>query len=226
MSSTSPRLGTTPTLRYRRDVRPLHFPESEPEELRVPEGKAHVMLKTALWMILRAALRPSNSIGCDQFVYWLANNNRRACAPDVFVKLGVPDFVFGSWKTWEHGTPELAVEIVRPFDGKRLTWHERFERYYEMGIRELVRFDPEKPPGERLRVFDRVEGDLVERVVESDTSPCVTLGLTWVVAPLDGLEVGLRLADANGALLLTEAEGALRRVEELETRLAALGPTR
>ncbi len=185
----------------------------------MPEGKAHVMLKTALWMILRTALRPANSIGCDQFVYWLANNNRRACAPDVFVKLGVPDFVFGSWKTWENGTPELAVEIVSPFDGKRLAWQERFKRYYEMGIRELVRFDPEKRAGERLRVFDRVDGDLVERVIENDTSPCVTLGLTWVTAPLDGLAVGLRLADANGALLPTpeeQTQHALRRLAELE----------
>jgi hypothetical protein len=82
MSSTSPRHGTTPTLRYRRDVRPLRFPDSDPEEQRVPEGKAHVIRKTALWMILRAVLRPANSIACDQFVYWLANNSRGACAPD------------------------------------------------------------------------------------------------------------------------------------------------
>jgi hypothetical protein len=36
-SSFTTRLGNT-TLRHRRAVQPLYFPDSEPEELRVPEG--------------------------------------------------------------------------------------------------------------------------------------------------------------------------------------------
>ncbi|WP_437931791.1 hypothetical protein WMF37_21890 [Sorangium sp. So ce291] len=40
---------------------------------------------------------------------------------------------------------------------------------------ELVAFDPEAAPGERLRVWDRIDGDLVERVVEGERSPCTVL---------------------------------------------------
>jgi hypothetical protein len=51
----------------------------------------------------------------------------------------------------------------------------------------------------RVRVWDRIDDDLVERVVEDDVTPCVTLGLFWIVGPVDGVDVGLRLArDAGG----------------------------
>jgi Uma2 family endonuclease len=103
------------------------------------------------------------------------------CAPDVFVKLGAPDTIFRSWKTWERGAPDLAVEIDCTDDGKRDAWDERVARLWEAGVRELVQFAPEAPAGSRLHIWDRIEGDLVERVVEADAAPCVTLGLWWSI---------------------------------------------
>jgi Uma2 family endonuclease len=168
----------------------------------------HFELRTALYMILKRELAASVCIGSDQFVYWNAKDPKTCLAPDVFVKLGKPFAHFDSWKTWERGTPELAVEILSDSD----EWSEKLDRYHELGVRELVSFDPTSA---QLRVWDRIDDDLVERVVEGVT-PCLTLELFWVVAALGG-DRALRLArDATGATLLVTAE---ERVAELEEAL-------
>jgi Uma2 family endonuclease len=85
------------------------------------------------------------------------------------VKLDVPDTAFGSWKTWEcGGAPDLAVEIVSPNEGDGVPWTDKLASYHELGVKELVRFDPEAREGERLRVWDRVQGDLIERAAGRD----------------------------------------------------------
>jgi hypothetical protein len=84
-------------------------------------------------------------------------------------------------------------------------------------VRELVAYDAEAPAGTRLRIWDRVEDDLVERAIESERSPCRTLGLHWVVAPIGDDPAALRLArDAAGDDLLLTAEEA--RAEEARAR--------
>ena len=70
-------------------------------------------------------------------------------------------------------------------DSEGLAWDEKVARYAELGVTELLRFDPESPEGERMRAWDRIDEDLVEREVESDCTPCVPLGWTWVVRPVD-----------------------------------------
>ena len=216
------------TLRTRADVRyvrapePLHFPE---EALR-PEGKTHLTLRTFLYQLLHFALGREHSVGSEQFVYWNASNPHRCLAPDVFVKLGVPDVQFGTWKTWERGgAPELAVEIVSPTEGDGVPWREKIERYFECGVRELVRFDPEAEEGKRLRVWDRVSEDFVERVIADDRTPCLTLGLNWTISPVENEPVGLRLLDDEGRPLETREERSAARVRELEAELARRSPT-
>jgi Uma2 family endonuclease len=187
-----------PPLRYKRAPRPIHFPT----DLEMPEGKVHFKMCTLLYQILERAYSGQASLGCDQFVYWNAREPRRCLAPDAFVRRGRPDDLFKSWKTWERGAPELAVEIVSDTD-RADPWEEKLERYHEMGVRELVRFDADDPPGTRIRVWDRVEEDLVERELHGDTTPCATLSLHWVVAPGEGLPAALRLArDPEGRDLL------------------------
>jgi Uma2 family endonuclease len=209
-----------PEMRYVRAPAPIHFPE----EAEVPEGKTHLILRTFLFGLLRYALGGDHSVGSDQFVYWNASAPVRCVAPDLFVKLGVKDTSFGTWKTWERGgSPELAVEIVSPSEGDGVPWNEKLSRYHELGVKELVRFDPEGAEGSRLRVWDRVHDDLVERQIPGDRSPCLTLGLNWTVCPVDGEPVGLRLADDEGRLLETREEAAEARVRELEEKLARRG---
>jgi hypothetical protein len=197
-------------LRYVREPEPIHFPE----EAEVPEGKRHLVLRTFLFRMLQFALGPAHSVGSDQFVYWNARDARRNLAPDVFVKLDVPDSSFGSWKTWERGgAPDLAVEIVSPNEGDGVTWDEKIARYHELGVKELVRFDPEEPEGQRVRAWDRVREDLVERQIVGDRTPCITLGLDWIVCAVAGEPVGLRLVDGEGRLLEVPEEAAERRAE-------------
>jgi Uma2 family endonuclease len=211
-----------PEVRYVRAPEPLVFPEEE----EVPEGSTHLIVRTFLYGLLKFALGPEHSVGSDQFVYWIASDPKRKLSPDVFVRLGVPQTMFGSWKTWEQsGVPELAVEITSPNEGDGVTWEEKFARYYELGVKELVRFDPEEPEGRRVRVWDRVEDDLVERVIAGDRTPCLTLGLAWTVQKIPahpGEVLGLRLVDDEGRLLETREEKAERaKTEADEARAVA-----
>ncbi|HEY2517709.1 MAG TPA: Uma2 family endonuclease, partial [Polyangiaceae bacterium] len=166
-------------LRYVRAPRPIEFPE----EGEVPEGFAHLVVRTFLFRLLSFALGPSHTVGSDQFVYWDASDPKRRLAPDTFVKLGHPQPAqLGSWQAWRMGgAPDLAVEIVSPNEGDGLAWDEKLARYHQLGVAELVRFDPEAPEGEHLRVWDRVDGDLVERRIAGDRTLCLTLGLAWTV---------------------------------------------
>jgi 5,10-methylenetetrahydrofolate reductase len=118
--------------------------------------------------------------------------------------------------------PELCVEIVSPSDHEKETLEEKLERFHAMGVSEVVAFDPDAPPGRRVRAWDLVSGDLVERVVEGDETPCTTLGLWFVVAPavLNDLTDALRLAeDATGRKIvptLAERERAEKERERAE----------
>jgi hypothetical protein len=201
-------------VRHLRAPQPIHFPE----EAAVPEGKTHLILRTFLFALLRFALGPDHSVGSEQFVYWNARDPRRCLSPDLFVKLRVRDCPFRTWKAWEcGGPPELAVEIISPNEGDGIEWDEKLSRYHELGVKELLRFDPEEADGRRVRAWDRVRDDLVERQVTGDRTPCVTLGLTWIVCAVEDEPIGLRLADDAGRLLETREE---RRVRELEEQLA------
>lgn len=151
------------------------------------------------------------------------------------------DHDFDAYLVWEEGTPDVAFEVLSPSDTpERWTLDEKLRRYRALGVRELVTFHVDTEPGQRLRVWDRIEHDLVERVVIDHKTPCLTLGMTVLVGPVDDYPVGLRLArDADGRdLVLTEREGrraaeagrvsesegrkrAEERVAELERELAA-----
>ena len=172
------------------------------------QGRRHLHLCHALYEMIRAVCVPEHTVGADQFVYFDAANPPRCLAPDAFVTLGVPDHDFDSYLVWEEGTPALAFEVLSPSDSpERWTFEEKLLRYHALGVRELVAFHVDAEPGARLRVWDRIENDLVERVVTDDKTPCLTLALTLLVGPVDEYPIGLRLAhDASGSdLVLTES---------------------
>lgn len=201
----------------------------------MPESKRHLDLRTALYTIVRSAFGERASIGSDQFVYFDASDPRKCLAPDLFVRLGEPDTSFESWKIWQRGAPELAVEIVSDSDAPERAWEEKIERYHAAGFEEIVRFDPERPKGSRLRVWDRVDGDLVERIVRDDLSPCLILGGALLVHEDPALGPMLRLSrDIRGQELLPtpeearDAEAQARReaearIRELEEELRRRG---
>src|SRR4028119_1526480 len=124
----------------------VHFPE----EATAPVHKRHLELRTLLYLVL-GTLGGEHTIGSNQFVYWDPTDPSRWLAPDAFVRLGVPDSLFGSWKTWERGVPEVAVEIVSDSDASSASWDTKLRRYQELGVRELVRFDWEERAERRRR---------------------------------------------------------------------------
>jgi Uma2 family endonuclease len=203
--------------KYLRAPVPLHFPEHE----QVPETKPHLELKLLLYQFLKLAFADQAHIGCDQFVYWDAANPRVCLAPDAFVRLGGPDELFGSWKVWERGAPHLAVEIISDFDARDRNWDAKLASYRQLGVKELVRFDPEAQVG-RLRVWDRLDDDLVERELPGLATPCSVLPGYWLATTHATLGPALRLSrdEAGMELLPTPEEAKDARIRELEAELA------
>ena len=217
---------TRPHFEYVRPIRPLRFPV----EAKVPESLRHMELRTRLYQLLEFFLRGRAVVGSDQFIYYDASNPKACLAPDAYLKLDSTSKEIASWKTWERGTPELAIEIASRSDAPEEPWENKLARYHQLGVRELVRFDPRAL--QRLRVWDYVEGDLVERQLLPDTPvPCSVLGLWWVTVPEASWGAALRLSyDAEGRALVPselEAEAEARsaaeaRVRELEAELGRL----
>lgn len=199
---------------YVRAPKAVHFPSEERPEEHVSESKRHLEARTTLYLLLKDAIAGA-AIGSDQFVYWDATDPHKCLSPDVFVKREVPDSPFESWKVWERGAPELAVEIISASDRRDEPWSEKMARYQESGISELVRFDPASERS--IRVWDRIDGELVERAATSpDLRASQSLGLWWVVTssaygPLLRLSRGRDGSD----LLPTPNEERVRLEQEL-----------
>jgi len=208
---------SAPQRRYLRAPVPVYFPESES----VPETGVHLRLRTALWSMLRLELGHRAMVGSDQFLYWDPTDPRQCLAPDVLVWLGAPDRPFSSWKVWERGAPHLAIEVVSESDARDRPWERKLDAYRRSGVVELVRFDAEDARCP-LRLWDRVEGDLVERLVSNvELELSEVLGLFWLVEPNSELGLLLRLARDSAGVdrLLTDEEA--RRVEAEARRVEA-----
>lgn len=220
----TPKLASSaPKRRYLRAPVPVHFPEHES----VPETGVHLRVRTALWSMIRLALGDRAMVGSDQFLYWDPTDPKQCLAPDVLVWLGAPDRPFPSWKVWERGAPHLAIEVISDYDARDRPWQRKLAAYRRSGILELVRFDPEDA-NSPLRLWDRLEGDLVEREISrQELERSDLLGLFWLVEPDPELGQALRLSRDSAGVdrLLTDEEA--RRVEtearrvETEARRAA-----
>ncbi|MBK8257151.1 MAG: Uma2 family endonuclease [Polyangiaceae bacterium] len=194
----------------------IHFPSEERLEDAVSETKRHLKARTTLFLLLESVLTGC-AVGSDQFVYYNAADPRESLSPDVFVKRGTSENDFDTWKVWERGAPELAVEIVSDSDRSERSWSEKLARYHVSGVSEIVRFDPENEV-DPVRVWDRVDGVLLERGPESTPfRECATLGMWWVVVPTD-FGPQLRLAkDRDGrSLVETPIESNTRLMVELQ----------
>ncbi len=162
------------------------------------------------------------TVGGDQFIYFDQKDPTRCLAPDVFVKLDKRVKDFDSWFTWERGAPDLAVEVVSEWDRMKLTWAQKLERYEACGVQELVQFDPRRDM--TTRVWDRVDGKLVEREPDStDTFECRTLGLYWTIEMDRDYGYQLRLCrDRAGKVLFPTPQETVLRLREalIEARAA------
>jgi len=177
----------------------LHFPDSA----EVPESTRHFELRSLIYEFLTLAFGDLATIGCDQFVYWDPSNPRACLAPDAFLRFDAKDEHFRSWKVWERGVPQVAVEIISDADASELSWHEKLERYRQLGVSELVWFDPES--AERpLRIWDFVDDDLLERHLPEPLAESRHLGGYWlpVEEPSGGLTLRLSRDEHGLSLFL------------------------
>lgn len=232
-------LSARPPRRYLRTPVPVHFPVHFPEHEIVGESSVHLRLRTGLFLVIEQALQGRAFVGSDQFVYWDPTTPSACVSPDVVVRLGGPLSYPTSFKAWEHGAPNLGVEIISASDDKDRDWEDKLARYRRCGIGEVVRFDPEDD--ERpLRLWDLVDGDMVERDPrEPDALFCDTLGAYWTLREHPAFRRELRVANRSDGSdlwpspveaerLAKEAErlakeAALARVAELERELARRG---
>lgn len=192
----------------------IHFPE----QAEVPESKRHLRLRTLVWQFLAHAFADRAAIGCDQFVYWAPNDPRRCLAPDAFVCFGTPDDDFRTWKVWERGAPQVAVEIIS--DSDEPNWDVKLARYRELGVSELVWFDPEHTE-QPLRIWDRQGDELVERTLHEPRATSAHLAGYWLAFDMPGEGLTLRLShDERGQHLFPTPEEAERIEREAETRRA------
>lgn len=155
MSNASP--GSPVGRRYVRAPQPLVFPVAAD----VPETGEHALACADLFTLVRAFVGPRGAVGSDQFVYWDPSDPGAGLAPDLIVRMGAAPELFPVWKTWERGAPHVGVEIVSAFDAGPGEWDRKLGRYRRAGFAEVVRFDP-KDPGRPLRLWDLLDGDLVE----------------------------------------------------------------
>jgi Uma2 family endonuclease len=202
--------------RYVRAPSPLFFPCEE----EVPETPIHLRLRTALFLILDRELRGRAFVGSEQFVYWDPTDPKACLAPDVLVRMGGPLELVPSFKVWKHGAPHLGVEVISPADARDRDWNEKLERYRRAGIAEVVRFDPDDTAAP-LRLWDLVDGDLVERDrSDPEAFRCDALGVYWLVARDELLGSMLRVSrDREGTdrwLTPEEAEQVERAALQAE----------
>lgn len=223
----------------------LYFPASAD----VPETQLHLDLRTLLYLLLSNYLGEGFTVGSDQFVYIDASNPKRCIAPDVYVKRAPRGEPIETWKVWERGAPDLAIEVISDTDSKPGSWEDKLAFYQACGVQELVSIDLLTDVA-KLRVWNRVDEVLTERVLEAPSwAQSLVLGVYWVVAPDDHFRRCLRIATEVDPLKLVptpsenaraeaeraqaeaeraqaeaeRADAAEARVRELEAKLAEAG---
>lgn len=203
--------------RYLERPVPLVFPESAD----VPESQLHLDLRTLLYLLLSDYLGETHTVGSDQFVYWDASDPKRCIAPDVYVQCSPPGERVRVWKVWERGAPDVAVEIVSESDAPAAEWSSKLCSYQSLGVSEVVRLDLLTDAAPSLRVWNRVDGVLSERVVDNQVAPSLVLDLDWVLAPVPlagsprPLALALRIAKPGSPESLIPTPFEARQAEAL-----------
>ena len=202
---------------------PVHYPVEDD----VGETLLHLLIRTLLLDLVRRWLAVRGTpglVGSEQFIYWVEGNPHRCVAPDLYVLFGVdPNLLPRSWKIWEeHVVPRFAMEVVS--DDAHKDYVLGPMRYAEIGVDELIIYDPEPETsrdGVRWQVYRRRDGELLlEARSDGDRVASEVLGCH------------LRLVDHGGHPLVRLGKGpngddlvptADEEIAELRRRLAAHG---
>jgi Uma2 family endonuclease len=124
-----------------------HDPTFYPTEEKVGQDTLQMLILELLrplterWYQLRG--KPT-FVGEDQFIYYKRFHPEKVVAPDLYVLPGVkPGRRIKSWKAWKTGiVPSFALEVVSADDTEK-DYVEVIDRYAELGVDELIVFDPD-----------------------------------------------------------------------------------
>jgi Uma2 family endonuclease len=155
-------------------------------------------------------------VGSNQFIYWAQFQPTRVVAPDLYVVPGLaPRTQFDSIQTWLDGrVPSFALEIVSQDKVKDYVLGP--ERYAELGVRELVIYDPKaskrRGVGVTWQVYRRLakRGFVQVEATQADRVRSKVLGcfLREVRGPGGALELRLGVGPSGDELFPTEVEEA------------------
>jgi hypothetical protein len=204
--------------------RPVADPTIYPEEERVGEDILQRWIMELLRPLLQSWLlgrRIKAFVGADQFIYWRQHDSHARVAPDIYVLPGVdPRTRVRTWKLWQDRiVPSFAFEVVSG-DWEK-DYFEIPERYAEVGVRELVIFDPgfgAHADGVQWQVFRRLTKRGLVRVeaTSADRVRSQVLGC-WFRAVGLGNDLRVRIGEgAHGELLVPTPEEAERAAKEQE----------
>lgn len=205
------------------EAKGVHYPESD----EMGESMMQRIIAELLRPLLARFLADRGErafVGADQFIYWSEGDATKRVAPDVYVIPGEdPSAMPRSWLLWEHDRgPSFALEIV----GRDVLkdYEDAPNEYKQLGVEELVVFDPEPnehPRSNRVRwqVWRAVKRRGFVRVLSSngDRVECASLGC-WLRVVGEGAAQRVRLAVGphGDELVLTDAERVEREREERE----------
>jgi hypothetical protein len=161
-------------------------------------------------------------VGADQFIYYEQFDPSKVVAPDVYVLAGVsPRRRVKTWKVWKTGiVPSFAMEVVAT-RGTKKDYVDAPERYRDLGVKELVIFDPDAERSQdrvrwqryrklKARGFVRVEATNADRIYARE------LGC-WLRTVGEGLATRVRLSTGpEGEELFPTAVEAERAAKEAE----------
>jgi hypothetical protein len=199
-------------------------PTIYPEEDRVGEDILQRWIMELLRPLLQRWLSSRGVrafVGADQFIYWRQYDAHARVAPDIYVLPGVdPHTRVRTWKLWlDRVVPSFAFEVVSQ-DWEK-DYYEVPVRYDELGVRELVVFDPEfdeHPDGMRWQVFRRVgrRGLMRVEATRVDRVHSKVLGC-WLRAVGEARDVRVRIGvGPRGEELVPTTEEAERAAKEQE----------
>ncbi|MEO7330310.1 MAG: Uma2 family endonuclease [Minicystis sp.] len=180
-------------------------------------------------------------VGADQFIYYEQFAPTKVVAPDLYVLPGIaPGRRIKSWKVWKTGiVPSFALEVVSSTDVDK-DYHEVPTRYAELGVDELIVFDPDhattddRVRWQRYRKLSR-RGFVRVETTNADRMRSRVLGCYLrVVGEGDDARLRLGTGVSGEELFPSEAESeraakeseraakesALVRIAELEAELA------
>jgi Uma2 family endonuclease len=171
----------------------------------------------------------------DNFFAWVPSEPLVRVSPDAYLMDDAPPPPRPkSWQTWlpGHKAPRWAVEVVS--EAWRKDYDDNPPKYAQLGVKELVIFDPEARESARqqkervpLQLYRRGDDGAFVRAYRGDGPVfCEQIG-AWLVIVPDGAAARLRIArDAAGKDIVptaaerARAEEKARRAEE-KARLAA-----